>query len=61
MLTAYQVSDTILSVLFVLILLFPLNKTESSDDYYPPFTDEGNGTQNNLPRVMQLVNGRAGV
>ena len=45
MLTAYQVSDTILSVLFVLILLFPLNKTESSDDYYPPFTDEGNGTQ----------------
>ena len=43
MLTAYQVSDTILSVLFVLILLFPLYKTESSD--YPPFTDEGNGTQ----------------
>lgn len=45
MLTAYQVSDTILSVLFVLILLFPLSKTESSDDYYPPFIDEGTGTQ----------------
>lgn len=39
MLSAYYASDSILNVLFVLTILFSLNKPVRSD-YYPTFIDE---------------------